>query len=74
MPRKDPVEKSCDSQLLPEGDPTLEWGLDQLGVYAQLQYRQIMDGEKTLTAAYWRLGRVWSLPSRSSSTGAGAST
>jgi hypothetical protein len=50
------VEKSFDSQLLPDGEPNSEWGLDQLGVYAQLQYRQIMDGEKTLTTAYWRLG------------------
>lgn len=58
MPRKDSIEKSRDSQLLPEGDPTSEWGLDHLDVYAQLQYRQIMDGEKTLTAAYWRLGRA----------------
>jgi hypothetical protein len=56
MPSKDHVEKSCDSQLLPEGDPTSEWGLDHLGVYAQLQYRQIMDGEKSLTATYRRLG------------------
>jgi hypothetical protein len=56
MPRKDLAEKSCDSQLFPEGDPTSEWGLDRLGAYAQLQYRQIMDSEKTLTAAYWRLG------------------
>ena len=56
MPRKDCVEKSCDSQLLPEGDPTSEWGLDHLGVYAQLQYRQIMDGEKSLTVTYRRLG------------------
>lgn len=59
MSHKDPVEKSCDSsQLLPDGDPTSEWGLDQLGAYAQLQYRQILDGEKTLTAVYWRLGRA----------------
>ena len=58
MPRKDSLEKSCDSQLLPAGDPTSEWGFDQLGAYAQLQYRQIMDGEKTLTAVYWRLGRA----------------
>lgn len=56
MPSKDHVEKSCDSQLLPAGDPTSEWGLDHLGVYAQLQYRQIMDGEKSLTATYRRLG------------------
>jgi hypothetical protein len=50
--------KSFDSQPLPEGEPTSEWGLDQLGVYAQLQYRQIMDGEKSLTAVYWRLGHA----------------
>lgn len=56
MPHED-GEKSCDSQLLPEGEPTSEWGLGQLGIYAQLQYREIMDGEKTVTAVYWRLGR-----------------
>ncbi|MGA2617297.1 MAG: hypothetical protein ABSF26_06760 [Thermoguttaceae bacterium] len=55
---KEPVTggKSFDSQLLPTGEPNSEWGLGQLGVYAQLQYRQIMDGEKSLTTRYWRLG------------------
>jgi hypothetical protein len=50
--------KSFDPQLLPEGEPTSEWGLDQLSVYAQLQHRQIMDGEKLLSPSYWRLGRA----------------
>jgi hypothetical protein len=55
------VEKSFDSQLLPTGEPTSEWGLDQLGIYAQVQDRQITDGEKSLTAAYWRLGHALAL-------------
>jgi hypothetical protein len=58
MYHENPVEKSCGSQLLPVGDPTSEWGIDHLGVYAQLQYRLILDGEKSLTAVYWRLGRA----------------
>ena len=74
MPSKDHVEKSCDSQLLPAGDPTSEWGLDHLGVYAQLQYRQIMDGEKSLTATIDVWDARWFIPRRSLSMGAGANT
>jgi hypothetical protein len=50
--------RSCGPQLLPEGQPNNEWGLDQLSVYAQLQYRQIIDGETGLARCYWRLGHV----------------
>jgi len=50
--------KSCGPQLFAEGEPSNEWGLEELGVYAQIQYHQILDGEKLLTPTYWRLGHV----------------
>jgi hypothetical protein len=53
--------KGCGSQLLPEGEPTNEWGVEQLGVYAQVQYRQIVEEEKHLSCSYWRLGHALSL-------------
>jgi hypothetical protein len=54
-------EKSFDPKLLPDGDPTSEWGIEQLGAYAQLQHRQILDGEKSLSPCYWRLGQALEL-------------
>jgi hypothetical protein len=54
-------EKSFDPKLIPEGDPTSEWGIEQLGAYAQLQHRQILDGEKSLSPSYWRLGQALEL-------------
>jgi len=54
-------DKSCDPQLLFNGEPSNEWGLDELGIYAQLQDRQITDGEKLLTPSYWRLGHALTL-------------
>ena len=54
-------ERSFDPQLLPEGEPNSEWGIEQLGVYAQLQHRTIIAGEKSLTSTYWRLGQALDL-------------
>ncbi len=54
-------DESCGPQLLPDGEPSSEWGLDQLSVYAQLQHRQIVDGEKSLAPSYWRLGHALTL-------------
>jgi len=51
-------DKSCGPQLLPDGEPTNEWGLDELSLYAQIQHHQIIDGEKSLTPSYWRLGQA----------------
>jgi len=51
-------DKSCGPQPLPDGEPTNEWGLSALNTYAQIQYRQIIDGEKLLAPAYWRLGHA----------------
>lgn len=56
--------RSCGPQLLPAGEPNSEWGLEQLGVYAQLQHRQIVDGETHLTRSYWRLGHALVLAKR----------
>ena len=49
-------EKSCGPQLLRDGEPSNEWGLEELSTYAQMQYRQILDGERLLAPAFWRLG------------------
>ncbi|MHC4400605.1 MAG: hypothetical protein ACYTG0_13095 [Planctomycetota bacterium] len=51
-------EKSCGLQLFADGEPSNEWGLEELSTYAQMQYRQILDGEKLLAPAYWRLGHA----------------
>jgi len=53
--------RSFAPQLFCRGEPTNEWGLEELGVYATLQHRQILDGEKLLTPAYWRLGHALAL-------------
>jgi hypothetical protein len=50
--------KSCGPQLLYDGEPSNEWALEELNIYAQIQYRQILDGEKLLAPAYWRLGNA----------------
>ena len=50
--------KSCGPQLFNDGEPNNEWGLDELSLYAQMQHRQIIDGEKLLTPSYWRLGHA----------------
>jgi hypothetical protein len=50
--------KSCGSQLFAGSEPSNEWGLEELGLYAQMQYHRILDGEKLLTPAYWHLGHA----------------
>jgi hypothetical protein len=50
--------KSCGPQLFAHGEPSNEWGLEELGLYAQMQYDHILAGEKLLTPAYWRLGHA----------------
>lgn len=62
-------EKSFEPQLLPAGPPTAEWGVEQLGVYAQLQHRIIVDGETSLAAVYWRLGHALGLARKDFSRG-----
>jgi len=47
--------KSCDPQLLTR-PPDSTWGVADLGDYARAQSRAIDDGDRTLTACYWRLG------------------
>ena len=50
--------RSFGPQLFAGGEPSNEWGLEELSTYAQMQYRQILDGEKLLAPAYWRLGHA----------------
>jgi hypothetical protein len=47
--------KSCDPQLL-EQTPQKDWGVEQLGKYAQAQHQAIEKGEQSLAPYYWRLG------------------
>ncbi|MEA1950627.1 MAG: hypothetical protein U9N87_04540 [Planctomycetota bacterium] len=59
MTRKDlDNDKSCGPQLLHDGEPTNEWGVEELGLYARMQHRRIIDGEKLLTPSYWQLGHA----------------
>jgi hypothetical protein len=55
-------KKSCGTpQPLLTNEPTSEWLPDQLSIYAQIQYQQIVDGETRLTQPYWRLGHALGL-------------
>lgn len=45
-------------QLFADGEPNSEWGLEELGLYARLQYEQILDSDRALLPAYWRVGRA----------------
>ena len=66
MVKTDAAEpNSCGSQPLSSGTPTREWGVDELGSYAQLQNRQIVEGEKLLTPSYWRLGQALTFAKKS---------
>ncbi len=48
--------KCCDAKHLPAGEPNSQWGAEDLGRYAANQHKQIVKGEKSLTAIYWLLG------------------
>jgi hypothetical protein len=50
--------ESCGPQPLPAGEPTNERGLDHLSVYAQIYYRQIIEGETHPTRWNWCLGHA----------------
>ena len=61
-----PIEKSCGSpQLLPGSEPNNEWLPEQLGIYAQAQYQQIVDNETYLSLPYWRLGHALEIAKKS---------
>lgn len=61
MLRETKTEKGCGPQLLGNEQPSHGWGLDRLGEFAREQHQKIVDGEKDLVQAYWRLGQVLSL-------------
>jgi hypothetical protein len=48
--------KSCVPQLFDNAEPGQDWSLDELSNYARIQYREILDGEKSQVQIYWRLG------------------
>jgi len=61
-----PDQRSCGlPQLLSTHTPTVEWLPEELKIYAQAQYRQIVDGEALLSRPYWRLGHALTLAKRS---------
>lgn len=57
--------KSCDPQLLTDEHPDGKWGKEELGSYAQSQYKAIVSGEESLTPRYWRLGMALNLARKS---------
>ena len=58
MKRKSDVQKSCGPQLFDKTLPAHDWPLEELTEFAQREYRKIVDDEKTLALAYWRLGNA----------------
>jgi hypothetical protein len=59
-------QKNCGkSQTLPTSEPSNEWLPEQLSIYAQTQYQQIIDGETHLSRPYWRLGHALDLAKKS---------
>jgi len=52
-------------RTLPASEPTTEWLPEQLSLYAQIQYRRIVEEETRLTRPYWRLGHALELAKRS---------
>lgn len=52
--------KSCDPQLFLQ-PPDPGWGVDDLARYARAQEQAIVEGDRSLTACYWRLGRALEL-------------
>ena len=56
--REDATGESLGPQLIADGEPNNEWGLEELDLYARLQYQQILDSESALSPAYWRLGQA----------------
>lgn len=50
--------KGFGPQLFPEGEPTNEWQIEQLGCYAHSQQQRIEEQERLATPAYWRLGKA----------------
>ncbi|QDU94469.1 hypothetical protein [Lignipirellula cremea] len=57
--------KGCGPQPFRSGNPNNEWGIDELSFYAQIQFGQILEGERLLTPSYWRLGNALALAKKS---------
>ncbi|MCY2995962.1 MAG: hypothetical protein NTY19_50145 [Planctomycetota bacterium] len=55
--------RSCDPQLL-EATPQEDWGVEDLGQYAQGQHQAIQKGEQSLAVHYWHLGLALDLARR----------
>lgn len=54
-------DKSCGPQLFISSEPNVEWGVNQLGAVAMAQHQQIVESERHLAVAYWRLGQTLDL-------------
>jgi hypothetical protein len=61
MTEPETAPKSCGPQPLPTGSPCAEWTTDELLDYSNAQNQAILDEERTLAVAYWRLGRALNL-------------
>ncbi len=62
-PKSRSHRKSCDPQLS-HTQPTDDWGVEQLGQYAQARHEEISAGEQSLAVSYWRLGLALNLARR----------
>lgn len=59
MATKSKSTKGCGGpQPLSEDQPAHDWTLERLGDYAKGQYSRILEGERTLSPYYWRLGQA----------------
>jgi hypothetical protein len=61
MLKETKTEKGCGPQLLNDEQPSHSWDLDKLGEFAKEQHQKIVEGEKELAPAYWRLGEALDL-------------
>jgi hypothetical protein len=56
MIRDDRDKKRFGPKPFSSAEPTSEWDVEQSGTYLHWQHQFIVDGEKSLTPCYWRLG------------------
>ena len=52
------TSEGCNTQHVPDGEPTTQWTFEELIAHAQLQHASIAEAEKPLSALYWRLGKA----------------
>lgn len=61
MAETEPTPKFLESPLLNDAEPSAAWSIDELGAAAAAEMAVLVNGEQSVTARYWRLGRLLSL-------------